>query len=231
MKRDWFASFNDAATGLVRTTKTQRNLRYHILLAFMAVVLSLFLNISRQELVVLTLVIGLVITAELFNSALENVVDLVSENYHPLAKTAKDVGAAAVLVAAGVAFTCGYLILTPKLRDPVLSAVDYVEKGSEYVTALAILGVVLLVIAGKASFGKGQVLRGGMPSGHAAVSFALATSIAFITRNFLVLILAFFLALLVAQSRLIFRIHTFREVFAGALLGVLFTTFVFQLIR
>lgn len=231
MKRDWFASFNDAATGLVRTTKTQRNLRYHILLAFMAVVLSLFLNISRQELVVLTLVIGLVITAELFNSALENVVDLVSENYHPLAKTAKDVAAGAVLVAAGVAFTCGYLILTPKLRDPVLSAVDYVEKGSEYVTALAILGVVLLVIAGKASFGKGQVLRGGMPSGHAAVSFALATSIAFITGNFLVLILAFFLALLVAQSRLIFRIHTFREVFVGALLGVLFTTFVFQLIH
>jgi diacylglycerol kinase (ATP) len=231
MKRDWFASFNDAATGLVRTTKTQRNLRYHILLAFMAVVLSLFLNISRLELVVLTLVIGLVITAELFNSALENVVDLVSENYHPLAKTAKDVAAGAVLVAAGVAFTCGYLILTPKLRDPVLSAVDYVEKGSEYVTALAILGVVLLVIAGKASFGKGQVFRGGMPSGHAAVSFALATSIAFITGNFLVLILAFFLALLVAQSRLIFRIHTFREVFVGALLGVLFTTFVFQLIH
>ena len=231
MKRDWFTSFNDAATGLVRTTKTQRNLRYHLLVAFMAVVLSLFLNISRQELVVITLVIGLVITAELFNSALENVVDLVSENYHPLAKTAKDVAAGAVLVAAGVAFTCGYLILAPKLQVPVLSAVDYVEKGSEYVTALAILGVVLLVIAGKASFGKGQVLRGGMPSGHAAVSFTLATSIAFITRNFLVLILSFFLALLVAQSRLIFRIHTIREVFVGALLGVQFTTFVFQLIH
>ena len=93
MKRDWFTSFNDAATGLVRTTKTQRNLRYHLLLAFMAVVLSLFLNISRQELLVIPLAIGLVITAELFNSALENVVDLVSENYHPLAKTAKDVAA------------------------------------------------------------------------------------------------------------------------------------------
>jgi diacylglycerol kinase (ATP) len=231
MRRNWFTSFNDAATGLVSSTKTQRNLRYHLLFAFLAVILSLFLNLSRHELVVIIVVIGLVITAELFNSALENVVDLASENYHPLAKAAKDIAAGAVLVAAGIAFTCGYLILTPKMEGPILSAVDYIEKGPEYVTALTLLGVVLLVVAGKATFGKGQVLRGGMPSGHAAVSFSMATAIAFVARNFLVLLLAFFLALLVAQSRLMFRIHTLREVFVGALLGVLFTVLVFQLIR
>ena len=230
MKRDWFTSFNDAATGLVRSTKSQRNIRYHLVIAFLVVVLSLFLNISRQELVVLTLVIGFVITAELFNSALENVVDLVTENYHPLAKNAKDVAAGAVLVSAAVAFTCGYLILTPKLERPALEVLAYVEKAPEYITALTLIGVILLVVAGKATFGKGEVLRGGMPSGHAAVAFALATSLAFITQDFLVLIIAFFLAVLVAQSRLIFRIHTFREVLFGALLGTIFTILVFQLI-
>ena len=91
--------------------------------------------------------------------------------------------------------------------------------------------VILLVVAGKATFGKGQVLRGGMPSGHAAVSFALATSAAFIARDFLVLLMVFFLALMVAQSRLIFKIHSFREVLFGAILGTLSAVLVFQFIR
>lgn len=231
MRRDWFSSFNDAATGLVRAARTQRNIRYHLLFAFLAVMASLLLNISRTEFIMMTLVIGMVITAELFNSAVEEAVDLVSENYHPLAKTAKDTAAGAVLVASAVALTCGYLILAPKIRGPVLSIVDYVEKGSEFVTALTLIGVVLLVVAGKASFGKGQVLRGGMPSGHSAVAFSVATAVTFLSGSFLVMMLTLLLAIMVAQSRLVFRIHTMREVLVGAALGVLFTVLVFQLLR
>lgn len=231
MRRDWFSSFNDAATGLVRAARTQRNIRYHLLFAFLAVMVSLLLNISRTEFIMITLVIGMVITAELFNSAVEEAVDLVSENYHPLAKTAKDTAAGAVLVASAVALTCGYLILAPKIRGPVLSIVDYVEKGSEFVTALTLIGVVLLVVAGKASFGKGQVLRGGMPSGHSAVAFSVATAVTFLSGNFLIMMLTLLLAIMVAQSRLVFRIHTVREVLVGAALGVLFTVLVFQLLR
>ncbi len=231
MRRDWFSSFNDAATGLVRAARTQRNIRYHLLFAFLAVMASLLLNISRTEFIMMTLVIGMVITAELFNSAVEEAVDLVSENYHPLAKTAKDTAAGAVLVASAVALTCGYLILAPKIRGPVLSIADYVEKGSEFVTALTLIGVVLLVVAGKASFGKGQVLRGGMPSGHSAVAFSVATAVTFLSGSFLVMMLTLLLAIMVAQSRLVFRIHTMREVLVGAALGVLFTVLVFQLLR
>jgi diacylglycerol kinase (ATP) len=93
------------------------------------------------------------------------------------------------------------------------------------------VGVVLLVVMGKALFGKGQVLRGGMPSGHAAVAFSAATSVAFLSHSFLTIVLTGLLAVMVAQSRLLFRIHSFREVFMGCLLGVLFTILVFQLIR
>lgn len=231
MRRDWFSSFNDAATGLVRATRTQRNLRYHLLFAFLAIVLSLFANITRGEFLVITLAIGMVIVVELMNSALEEVVDLATEHYHPLAKKVKDTAAGAVLVAAAAALVCGYLVLAPKLEGRLLSAVNYVEKGSEYVTALTLLGVVTLVIAGKASFGKGQVLRGGMPSGHSAVAFSIATAVTFITESFFVSALTVFLALMVAQSRLAYRIHTLREVVVGALLGVLATVLVFQLIR
>jgi len=231
VRRDWFSSFNDAAAGLVRAARTQRNIRYHLLFAFLAILVSLLLNISRTEFIMITLVIGMVITAELFNSAVEEAVDLVSESYHPLAKTAKDTAAGAVLVASAVALTCGYMILVPKIRGPFLTAVGYVEKGSEFVTALTLIGVVLLVVAGKASFGKGQVLRGGMPSGHSAVAFSVATAVVFLSSSFLVMVLTLALAVMVAQSRLVARIHSMREVVVGAVLGTVFTVLVFQLLR
>lgn len=231
MKRDWFDSFNDAVNGLVRAARHQRNIRFHFLFAAGIVILSLFLHLSRMEFILIATVIGLVIVTELLNSALEGIVDLVAEHYHPVAKAAKDTAAGAVLVAAGVAVTCGYLVLAPRLKSPTLRALETLEQGPEYLTGLALLGVVLLVVVGKAVFGKGQPLRGGMPSGHAAVSFALATAVAFLTRDFLVLLLGFGLALMVAQSRLLYRIHSLREVVVGALLGALFTILVFQFLR
>jgi diacylglycerol kinase (ATP) len=227
VSRDWFDSFNDAVNGLVRAARTQRNIRLHFLFAAAVVGLALLLHIGRTEFVV----IGLVLVAELINSAVEGVVDLVAEHYHPLAKAAKDVAAGAVLVAAGVAVTSGYLILAPRLARPTLEALDAAETGPEYVTGLALLITVLLVVVGKAVLGKGEPLRGGMPSGHAAVAFAAATALSFLARDFLVIFLGFGLALLVAQSRLLYRIHTLREVVVGALLGILCSLLLFQYLK
>lgn len=231
MSRDWFDSFNDAVSGIVRAARTQRNIRLHFLFAAAVVLLALRLGIGRTEFVVVALVIGLVLVAELLNSAVEGVVDLVAEHYHPLAKAAKDVAAGAVLVAAVVALTCGYLILAPRLAGPTSAALEAVEHGPAYVTGLAVLGTAILVVVGKAVLGSGQPLRGGMPSGHAAVSFSLATAVAFLSRDFLVALLGYALAVLVAQSRVATRIHTLREVGAGALLGTLLTVLLFQSLR
>lgn len=231
MRRDWFDSFNDAASGIVRAARTQRNIRLHFVFAACVVATALFLPLRRLEFVLLVVVIGLVIVAELLNSAVEIVVDLVAEHYHPLAKAAKDVAAGAVLVAAGVAVVCGYLILAPWIQEPSLRALQAAERGPAYITGLALLVVVLLVVIGKAVLGKGQPLRGGMPSGHAALSFSAATAVAFISRDFLVILLSLGLALLVAQSRILGRVHSLREVVVGALLGTLVTALLFQMAR
>lgn len=231
MRRDWFDSFNDAAGGLVRAARSQRNIRIHFLFAAVAVAAAALLRIGRTDFVLLVLAIALVLVAELVNSAIEGLVDLVAEHYHPLAKSAKDTAAAAVLVAAGAALACGYLVIGPRLEKPTRAAVEALESGSEYITGLALLGTALLVVFGKAVSGTGRPLRGGMPSGHAAVSFAAATALAFLSRDFLVLMLGAGLALMVAQSRLLYRVHSLREVVAGALLGVLFTVLLFQLLR
>ncbi len=231
MSRDWFDSFNDAANGILRAARTQRNLRLHLLLALVAIGAAHVLHLGITEFVLVSLAIGLVLVAELFNSALEVLVDLVAEHEHPLARAAKDMAAGAVLAAAAVALTCGWLIIVPRLRGPVAGVLAYAEGGPEYLTGLALAGTTLAVVLGKTTLGRGQPLHGGMPSGHAAAAFSLATAGAFVSRDALVALIGLALALLVAQSRLLCRVHTAGEVIAGALLGSLATLLIFQALR
>lgn len=109
------ASFGYAFAGLAAAWRTQRNLRIHAGLAVAVVAAGLLLHLTPLGWGIVALAIGLVAAAELFNTALEAVVDLTSPQDHPLAKRAKDVAAAGVLVAAlaaaaaGIAVLCGAL--------------------------------------------------------------------------------------------------------------------------
>jgi len=231
VRRDWFDSFNDAVSGILLAARQQRNVRVHLLAAVAAIGVALLLRLDAVEFLLVALAIGLVLVAELLNSAVEGIVDLVVEHEHPAAKAAKDVAAGAVLVAAGVALACAWLVIVPRLRAPAGPVIAAVELGPEYVTGLSVVATALLVVLGKAAHGSGQPLRGGMPSGHAAVAFSFATAGTFISRDVFIGIIGLALALLVAQSRLLCRVHTPREVIAGAALGVLVTTLFFQVLR
>jgi len=109
------ASFRYAFSGLWFMLRTQRNAWIHATATVCVVALGLWLSLSRIEWAILALTIGLVWMAEFINTALEAVVDLASPDIHPLAKVGKDVGAAAVLVAAFTSVIVGLLILGPAL--------------------------------------------------------------------------------------------------------------------
>ena len=108
-------SFSFAFAGLAYLLQTQANFRVHLLAAGLVLVVSGLLGVTGGELAALALAIGLVLVAEAANSALEALVDLVSPDYHPLARTAKDLGAATVLLAAGCAALVGLIVLAPRL--------------------------------------------------------------------------------------------------------------------
>ena len=112
-------SFRFAFAGLWYVLRTQRNAWIHMLASVLVVLLAAWLRLDLVEWAVLILTIGSVWTAEFVNTALEAVVDLASPTVHPLAKVGKDVGAAAVLIAALASVLIGLLILGP----PLLSAV------------------------------------------------------------------------------------------------------------
>ena len=108
-------SFKHAWDGWKFVLKTQQNAWIHLAATILVILMSLWLRIQRADWIAILLVIGIVWTAEFFNTAMEAVVDLVSPEKHPLAKIGKDVGAAAVLIAAGMALAIGLIILGPSL--------------------------------------------------------------------------------------------------------------------
>ncbi|NIM93739.1 MAG: diacylglycerol kinase family protein [Anaerolineales bacterium] len=112
-------SFQYAFSGLWYTIRTQRNAWIHALITVAVIVLGLWLKIGRYDWALIALAIGLVWLAELFNTTLESLIDLVSPDFHPLARVAKDVGASAVLLASLTAVVVGLLILLPPLINKI----------------------------------------------------------------------------------------------------------------
>jgi len=113
--RSRLRSFRYAFAGWWYVIRTQRNAWIHAVASALVVVLGLWLRLSARDWAVIVLAIGLVWTSEFLNTALEAVVDLASPQHHHLARVGKDVGAAAVLIAAFSSALIGFLILGPPL--------------------------------------------------------------------------------------------------------------------
>ncbi|TCJ17314.1 phosphatase PAP2 family protein [Rubrobacter taiwanensis] len=226
-------SLNHAYQGIIYVIRTQRNMRFHAVAALMVLVLSLLLNVSRLELAVLVIVIMAVFVTEMFNTAMEFAVDLVTREYHPLAKLAKDVAAGAVLVASVSAVAVGYLVLADKLGPFSMQTLQEVRSWPGHLTLVALVLVSLLVIIGKALTRSPNSFLGGMPSGHAAAAFAAWVVVSFLAAEAryggLISIMALLMALLVCQSRVEAGIHSIYQVVVGAVLGILVSMAVFQL--
>lgn len=223
-------SFNYAISGLLYSLRTQRNMRIHFGFALAALILSVLFNVSKTELLILFFTISLVIITEMINTAIEAVVDLYTRRYHPLARIAKNVAAGAVLFAAINAIIVGYLIFIDDLTPLTLNLLNQIRQSPSHLTFVALVITIFLVIIGKTWKGRGTPLRGGMPSGHSALAFTLATSISLVSQNAMVVTLVLLMALLVAQSRVESGIHSLGEVIAGAVIGFLVTLLIFQII-
>ena len=108
-------SFGHAFRGWGYVMQTQQNAWVHAVVATLVFIMALWLELPPRDWAVLILTIALVFSAEFVNTAIEAVVDLASPTHHPLAKVGKDVGAAAVLIAALAAILVGLFILGPPL--------------------------------------------------------------------------------------------------------------------
>lgn len=215
-------SFRYALEGLKYTVVTQRNMRIHFLSALGVLLLSLYLPMSKVEVLVLFVTIILVLFAELINTAVEAVVDMVTEEYHPLAKVAKDVAAGAVLLTAGLAVIVGISVFYPYLNTIFTGLIQHPSYPANIGLAAIIAFDFFLTLMLKA-----WVHRMGRenwePSMITSLSFCVATLIVAVIGNLIVTLLVYFLTAMLIGTRL--RIQTNRlAVFLGAILGSVVAT-------
>ena len=162
--KDLTGPFRIAFNGIVHTFRTQRHMRVHLYVTLIVVLGALMLNMRMREILVLLFMVTFVLVAEMFNSAIEAVVDLVSPNYHPLAKFAKDISAGAVLVTTIMAIVVGAMIA---LGDDNWERIRVNLATHEWGIPIAVrygagvIAVIIVVIIGKGLGKHGQVLRGG----------------------------------------------------------------------
>ncbi|MCH8274539.1 MAG: diacylglycerol kinase [Armatimonadetes bacterium] len=236
--RNIFKPFSNALAGVVYAFKTQRHMRFHMYIVVLVVLLGLFVGLRVREIMVLMFIISLVLVAEMFNSAIEAIVDMVKPGFHPLAKLAKDMSAGAVLITSVTAVVVALLLMLGEGRwERIIVQISspgrqFLHQDNVAVAARIVLGffvLLVLIVIGKGLGKRGQVFKGGMVSGHAAFGFFLAVTVIFLSNNLLVSLIAIFLASMVAQSRWERRIHSLFELSLGATLGGLLAILLFGL--
>lgn len=205
--------------------RTQRHMRIHFGIVVLVLALGMLCRFDATQMSLLVVVCSLVLGAEMINTAVESVVDMITQSYHPLAKLAKDIAAGAVLIFAVCAALVGFvLFFGSKKIVPLHVAIDSNPAPLMVLICLVVLVMVIVMIS-KVLGGKGSILSGGIVSGHSAISFLLAVTIIYRAGlDPLTMAAALGLAILVAQSRVEGKIHTLQEVIIGGLLGICLTT-------
>ncbi len=233
--KNFLQAVNNAVDGIIYCATTQTNITKQLILGTIVMILSLFYNFTTSEFLCLTFAVFFVIFAEMVNTAIETIVDLLVDTYHPKAKIAKDVGAGAVVLAAINAIIVAYFLFFRKteLSQVADSLLNTLVSSPFHLAFVAIILTLIAILAMKGTFKKKEISNGVkqdnfMPSGQSALAFATLTAIWINSKNIVVFCLSLILSLIVAVNRLNDK-KTFAEILFGGFMGVLVVLLVYGL--
>lgn len=219
-------SLRYAYEGVKYALSTQPNMKIHFFVSFVVLFSAVIFRLSKTDILFILLAITLVIVTELINTAVEKAVDLAMPHRHPLAKIAKDVAAAAVLVTAVFAVIVGMVVFYQPVMQWILHT-NYANRTISEASAWVYLAlVVLTVIVAQTRFSKSQGLR---PSLWTAVAFSISTLISLLAEQGLVTVLAYALAFLFLVRLYLRKSRTILSLLFGAVVGSLITLLAFYL--
>lgn len=226
-------SWYNAISGVIYATTTQKNIKIQLVVAVIVMILSLFMNFTRAEFLCLVFSIMLVMIMELINTAIETVVDLYTDIYHPKAKIAKDVGAGAVLLAAINSVIVGYFLFFDKIGEYGTNILEVVVNSPIHLVFVSLILAVIAIVAIQAACSKNKYKvfnKRFIPSGHSAIGFALSTAIWLNTSDIVIFIPSLILSLLIAENRIEANKKNLAEVIFGACSGILIVLLVYGLV-
>ena len=229
--KTFFSATKNALNGIIHAFKTEKNLRIDYCIGVLVLFVSLFFDFTKTELICLVITIGFVIFAEMINSTVEYIVNLVKTEYDLNAKAAKDIAAGGVLMASIIAVIVAYLLFVDKIRQASTSLLTAVlsSKAHMLVTILFIVTILIVILKGVFSKDKGNNYVKAIPSARVTISFALSTYLFVITKSLLVGGVALVLSIMVSSIKRENDKTTMMQVIFSALLGILLVISVYQL--
>lgn len=217
-------AWKNAFNGIIYATTTQSNIKRQLIIAVVVVIISLFFDLNRAEFLCFLFTIVLILFAEMVNTAIETVVDLYVDVYHPKAKIAKDVAAGGVVITTINAIIVAYFLFFDKITDIGLTFIHNVTNSPSHlafsIMIITIIAILALIAYAKTNKHKGLNAKF-VPSGHATIAFAANTLIWLLTDNFVILILSLVMAILLAESRIAAKEHKLSEVVFSACFGTI----------
>jgi diacylglycerol kinase len=224
--RKWRRSFRYAYEGIKYALDTQRNMKFHFSVAFLVLLAALFIHLSKTDILFILLAVTLMIVTELINTAVEKTVDLAMPDRHPLAKIAKDVAAASVLVSAMFAIVVGLVVFYEPI-DQLISHARLQETPMSAGTIWILIALVMLtVIVIETRFSdKGKLVK---PSLLTAIAFAIATVILVLVTETIAALLGYTLSIIILIVLYDKKTRPFPALFLGALIGIVVTILAFS---
>ena len=234
MKNEGFLdAWKNAINGIIYATTTQGNIKRQLIIAVLVVIISLFFDLSKAEFLIFMFTIVLIIFAEMVNTAIETVVDLYTDLYHPKAKIAKDVAAGGVVITAINAVIVAYFLCFDKISNIGLEFIRNIASSPVHLAfasvIITIIGILALIAI--ATTNKHKILnKRFIPSGHAALGFAANTIIWLTTDNVVIITLSLVLSILLAESRIESNKHKLSEVVFSSCVGIMLVLIIYGLI-
>ena len=230
--KNFLDAWINAINGVIYATTTQGNVKKQLLIVVAVIILSLLFELSKIEFVAIIFAIALVVFAEMINTAIETLVDLYVDVYHPKAKIAKDVGAGAVVIAALNSVIVAYFVFFDKIAQIGDTVLESLVKSPIHLAFATVLLTLVAAVALKAA----NVVRSKkensikfVPSGQAMVAFASAMAIWVNTKSMIAYTLAIIMSLLIAVSRYEAKERTAGELVFGGIAGTIIAGLIYSL--
>lgn len=228
--KTFVTAMGHALDGVIRAFKTERNLRIDYIIGIFVLIGSLFFNFTKTEFACLCLTIGFVIFAEMINSTVEYIVDLITDKYDDRAKAAKDIAAGGVLISTGVAVVVAYFLFVDKIYSATTAVIGSIFDSRLHVLFTITFVIILLAVILKGMFGKGDKFSQAYPSARVTLAFALTTYVYVITKSIFVGGVSFVLSLIIAQIRIEnTKVKPIYMIFS-AVLGILVVLIIYQIV-
>ena len=226
----FFDACKNAVNGIIYGTTTQSNVKKQLVIIAFLILISLFFNLTKVEFLCLIISVVLIIFAEMVNTAVETVVDLCTEVYHPKAKIAKDVAAGGVVITALNAVFVSYFLFFDKIGEMGNNIYKTIINSPTYLAFVVVALIIIVAVALKAAKIKDKKNNKQLIiSCQSMLASAAVVATWIVTENIIALSFAVILAVMICMNRVESKERTVTEVILGVMIGLLITILMYGL--